>query len=384
MSQGDPNQVPPPLPGTAPPTPSGGGWELHHITDPAHGGMDVAHFSHPTGWQAGSQVVWNQQHTSHPALARSWTVDPTGSTGVEWFPHAGCCWIQPAGFERPGTDKFGLTLLPPMAPLEAMTQFLIPMHRGAPGTFQVLDSSPVPDLAQSLGLTELAGLGATGIRVRIESHVATPDGGRKPVIDEVYAIHYVLRPHQGQVSQQNWGLTGAFTLRADRPRFDELRPVLWQIATSYTSNPAWGLVFQQVAEQLNGVFMAGIEGRQRQLQRDAELQTQLSAYNQQVRDHQSQAVAAGVAHQKVVDEARSYPVGAGSGGGQSAQDAWGDTLLGRSAYQDPNNAEGNYWYDDGSHEYVWTDGQGGFTATDDPNHDPNIGSDRSWTIAERA
>lgn len=358
------------------------GWELHHITDPAHGGMDVAHFTHPAGWQAGSQVVWNPQHTSHPALARSWVVDPGGSEGVEWFPHAGCCWIQPAGFERPGTDKFGLTLLPPMAPMEAMTQFFLPRHRGAPNTWQVLDAAPIADLASTLGLTDLARMGATGVRVRIESQVATPDGGRKAVIDEVYAIHYVLPPHQGQVSQQNWGLTGAFSLRADRDRFDALRPTLWQIATSYTTNAAWGQVFQQVAEQLNGVFVAGIEGRQQQLQRDAELQTQLSAYNQQVRDHQSQAVAASVAHQREVDAARSYPVGAA--GGQSAQDALGDTLLGRTAYVDPNNAEGNYHYDDGTHEYVWTDGQGNFVPTDDPNHDPNIGSDRTWTLAEHA
>ena len=46
--------------------------------------------------------------------------------------------------------------------------------------------------------------------------------------------------------------------------------------------------------------------------------------------------------------------------------------------------EGNYWYDQGNHEYVWTDGQGGFIPTNDANLDPNIGSDRSWRLADRA
>jgi hypothetical protein len=32
---------------------------------------------------------------------------------------------------------------------------------------------------------------------------------------------------------------------------------------------------------------------------------------------------------------------------------------------------------------VWTDGQGGWIPTDDPNLDPNVGSNRTWTLAKK-
>ena len=67
-------------------------------------------------------------------------------------------------------------------------------------------------------------------------------------------------------------------------------------------------------------------------------------------------------------------------GGQSAQDGWGDQLLGRTAWEDPNSQYGNYHYDYGHHEYVWTDNQGNFQGGD-ATFDPNLGSDRTWVPA---
>jgi hypothetical protein len=32
---------------------------------------------------------------------------------------------------------------------------------------------------------------------------------------------------------------------------------------------------------------------------------------------------------------------------------------------------------------VWTDDQGGWQPTNDPNFDPNIGSSKSWTLAKK-
>lgn len=73
-----------------------------------------------------------------------------------------------------------------------------------------------------------------------------------------------------------------------------------------------------------------------------------------------------------------------SASGYTVQDAWADAvLMGRTAYEDPNSQYGNHYYDTGQHAWVWTDGQGNFLPTNDPNLDPNIGSDRSWTLAKK-
>jgi hypothetical protein len=131
--------------------------------------------------------------------------------------------------------------------------------------------------------------------------------------------------------------------------------------------------------------MAGVQARFDELRSQQQFQQQLNAFYQQQRDHQSANVAASVAHQHQVDAARWEPAGVGAGGGgQSASDAWGDELLGRTAYRDPNSATGNYHYDHGHHETMWTDGQGNFVGGD-LSFDPNqLGSDRTWTRAERA
>lgn len=68
----------------------------------------------------------------------------------------------------------------------------------------------------------------------------------------------------------------------------------------------------------------------------------------------------------------------------TAQDAYGDAAFSnRTAYEDPNSQYGNYYYDDGQHQYVWTDGQGEFKSTNDPHYNPNIGSNRNWTQARK-
>jgi len=356
-------------------------WPAHLIADPQHGGIPVAKFLHPPGWDGRSQVVWNMQDTSAPVAVRAVAAGADGRDAFEVLPNEGCYWIQPNyGFEQPGSRKFGLTLLPPMPPVEAMVQFFVPKHRGDPRNYRVVDARPIPDLAAQIGARELASIPTTGVVVRVEAQIDPTT----TIVEELYACHYMFPPQPGQVVQQNWGLARAFALRSDRAHFDELRPALWRAATSIVYHQEWLDLGQRVVQHLNGQFVQVIQAGYDKLRAEAAFEQQFLAYNQQVRDHQSQAVAASVAHQRDVNAARWAPPGVGAAGGQSAQDAWGDQLLGRSAYIDPNSAEGNYWYDQGTHDYVWTDGQGQFIPTDDPNLDPNVGSDRTWTLARRA
>jgi len=358
-------------------------WSSCLIADPLHNGMAVARFLHPPEWRSDSQVVWNMQNTSQPVLTRAFAASPDGRDVVEFLPFEGCCWIQPNYGQPMGSQRFGLTLLPPMNAVDALTQFLIPKHRGDPRNYRVIDARPLGDLATRIGAAELADVAPSGAMVRVEADV-----NGTIVVEEFYACHYVLAPHPGQIVQQNWGLARAFALRSDREHFDDIRPTLWRTATSIVYHREWMSLCERVAQQLNGQFVQAIEAGYDKLRSEAAFEQQFLAYNQQVRDDQSAAVAASVAHQHRVDAARWSAPGVNGGGGQSAQEALGDQLLRGSAYADPNSAEGNYWYDQGNHEYVWTDGQGGFIPTNDanldPNLDPNIGSDRSWRLAERA
>jgi hypothetical protein len=68
----------------------------------------------------------------------------------------------------------------------------------------------------------------------------------------------------------------------------------------------------------------------------------------------------------------------------TAGDAYADAAFSnRTAYEDPNSQYGNYYYYSGTDRYVWTDGQGEFKSSNDPNYNPNIGSSRNWTEAKK-
>jgi hypothetical protein len=344
----------------------------HRIVDAQHQGLVVAAFEHPDAWRARSEVVWNFQNTSHPVTVSAATFDPGGAAAIEFLPTEACFWVEPnMGQVAIGQQQYGLTLLPPAPAVEVMTRWLIPKYRGNRQNGRVAGAQPIPDLAQRLNAVELQGVATEGIVVRVEyaeNSIALEE--------EFYACRYQLPPAQGYVTQTNWGLARVMCVRAERGRLDAARDIFWRTATSFRLNPEWQALFNQIAQQLHGQFQQVIQAGYDKLQGEQQLQAQMSAYYQQQRDQQSANVAWSVERQQQVNADRA--------GGYSAQDAWGDAALSdRTVYEDPNSQAGNYHYEHGHHQWVWTDGQGGWVPTNDPNFDPNVGSSRTWTLAKK-
>jgi hypothetical protein len=344
------------------------------ITDPVHQEMIVAAFEHPPTWRRQSHVVWNFQNTSQPVVIYGATWNPNGVEAFEFLPVEGCYWLEPNyGFQAVGQQRFGLTLLPPMPAAEMMTQWLIPKYRNNRLNLRLVGVQPIPNLAQMLNAVELQNMQTEGVAARVEY---LENGYRFE--EEFYACRYQFPPAYGAVTQHNWGLVRVFCFRTAHGQLDNQRQRFWNIATSLFHNPQWQELFHQITQQLHGQFVGQIQAGYDKLRSEAHFQQQLTAYYQGQRDQQNATIAQGIERQKDANAARSS-------GGYTAQDAWGDgALLNRTAYEDPNSQHGNYHYDYGHHDWVWTDGQGNFVPTNDPNYDPNLGSDRSWTLAKKA
>jgi hypothetical protein len=169
-----------------------------------------------------------------------------------------------------------------------------------------------------------------------------------------------------------------FAFRTFQGQLDAMRQTFWEIASSLFYNPQWQELFNQVAQQLHGQFIGQIQGGYDKLRAEANFQQQLTAYYQATRDRQNASVAHSIAQQQAQNALRTSS-------SYSAQEALGDAaLLNRTAYHDPNSQQGNYHYDYGNHDWVWTDGQGNFFYTNNPNEDPNLGSNRTWSLAKKA
>ena len=229
----------------------------------------------------------------------------------------------------------------------------------------------MPNLPQILGDPDLQRLPSESVVVRFEYQ----ENGR--AFEEEFCGIKTQNQAQGGTSVQiNWGFARLFSFRAEKGKLDAQRNLFWQIARSVQNNPQWQQLFNQTVQQLNGQFNQHIQGVYAKLQGEAQYQQQLTSYYQQQRDQQNANINWGIERQNQINAERSHT-------GYSAQDAWGDALMNRTAYQDPQSAEGNYHYVEGNPQYVWTDGQDRWEASDDPLYDPNIGSNRNWTLAKK-
>lgn len=345
----------------------------HRISDSNNQGATVAVFKYPDGWQAQSQVIWNYQATSNPVQVYAATFNPKGQESLEFFPTESFYWLQPNyGFNTIGQQQRGLTFFPPVSAEEVMTRWLIPKYRSQTQNLRIVAVQPINNLAQTLRAFELQNVATQGVMAKIQY---SEQG--QVFEEEFYACRYEFPPTYGQSTQQNWGMARVFSFRARLGQLEQIKQTFWHIATSIYYNPQWQEFLHQVCARLNGQHQAHIQAGYDKLRSEQQFQQQLLGYYQSQRDQQNASVARSIDQQNKINGQRSNS-------NYTAQDARGDALMGRTAYEDPNSAHGNYHYDHGHHEVVWTDGQGNYIPTNDVNYDPNINSNQTWYRAQKA
>ena len=163
----------------------------------------------------------------------------------------------------------------------------------------------------------------------------------------------------------NWGLARVFCFRAAQDTLDAKGPMFWRIACSLRQNPQWAQLFAQVANGGNNQHRQFVAGEMERMAQERQFQQQFSQYSNWSANLQQQTFN----ERWASDERR--------------QAGMGEILGGYTNYQDPNSVYGNVHQDYSNSRYVWTDGQGNWQESEDPNFDPNIGADRYWYRAQR-
>ena len=120
----------------------------------------------------------------------------------------------------------------------------------------------------------------------------------------------------------------------------------------------------------------------------------INTYYNEVLPSQQAAVQRNIAHNAQLNAQRTAQVNASieqtrqqiherSQSHYTPQDAFGDALMGRTAFHDPNSTEGNYHYEQGNPLYTYVNERGEFYSTNDAMDDPNIGSSWNWVPAQQ-
>lgn len=340
----------------------------YRIVDERHRGLVVSIFAHPSEWKAGSKVVWNMEATNLPALVYAITFNPEGVESFEFLPTQAYFWGEiDYGIVPIGQSRHGLMRMPPRSGPEALVQLVIPQFRGDRQNLRVLGVHPVANLWQATN-DPPPQQQAEGVVARVEYE----EHGRA-IEEEFYGVCTWIPVSGGML---NWGFGRLFCFRAERGQLDHLRETFWQIAGSLQPNPQWAQLYEQITQQLMYGVMVREQGKVDEIFRYSEMGRRNIIENDRLIVERSAAVADSVAQQQEINHQQSqYPY--------TQQDALNDAITGRTAFNDPNSAVGNYHYVEGNPLYTWTDGQGGWHSTNDPMDNPNHHKNGNWTLAQQ-
>lgn len=339
----------------------------HRVVDQQHQGVVVSTFAHPSEWRAQSQVVWNTQHTSMPVTVSAVTFNPNGVESFEFLPMQIFFWLEnDFGTVPIGQYAHGLVRMPPRPAPDALANLVIPHFRGNRQNFRVTSVQPVPNLWEVFN--DPPPVQGEGLMARVEYE----ERGRA-IEEEFYGVF-----SWSQSMQLNWGFKRLICFRAERGQLDAMRETFWRIAGSLQPNPQWMQLYDQVVQQITAGFNAHIGSIYQKLRMENEIGRQNIAYNEHLNNQRNASVNASIERQRQLNQERSQQPHS-----YTRQEAFGDTLLNRTAFHDPNSAEGNYHYEQGNPGYTYTDGRGNWYSTDDPYDDPNGRLDGHWVPAEQ-
>lgn len=349
----------------------------YRIVDNYHHGMTITTLEIPQTWQAQSQVNWNYQHLSFPVTAWATIYNPNGLEAIETFPVDAFCWVEPDyGLYRQGQNNLGQIYMRPMSAQDTMMNWVLPKYRGNRLNLRVVGIKPMAELPQIINFN-LANAQIESIAVKIE--YAEND---KIIEEEIYGVKTAQQPPPvygagGMMVQTNWGFARLFSFRAEKGRIDENRALFWRIVKSAKSNPQWEQMYAQILQQMQIQFNQYIQAGYDQINAATQMSRQISAQNdawlnQQTQKRESDGQA-WEHNRRQENEAW---------GKYTNNDAFGDMMMGRETYADPDSNLGEAQID-GYHDYVWTNKQEEYIPTDDPNFDPNIGSNQDWVLLKK-
>lgn len=352
----------------------------YQIIDQQHG-IVAGIFAHPNSWQAGSNVLWNYQNSNSPVSLNAWAINPQKFEMFAFLPTQSFSWTEPeTGMYFRGQNVGGLINLPPMSPEDAVKHCLIPAYCGNRENFKLvgikvepLNRPPDPRF-QSVVYHQ--------ILVRVEY---TENG--LPVEEEFQCVQQVAQfpPMQGffgAMQMTGWALTEICSFRTEKGGLATSYETFLQIKSSLQISEYWKQSIQQVAQQLlQGAKQQGdaiINQGWANLNANQQRMNETAARNQNYINQQQARIDA-----MPTTPPPSMDYNSTSNQSEySSSDAFVDAMREEnSIYNSENTANEKVSIHGGDH--IWKNERGDVQTTNNPNYDPNIGSNWNWVQAQK-
>lgn len=321
-------------------------------SDPQGTGMDVFRMLLPEGWATQGGCRWLMDNPGMPATISFQAWNPKGLEGFEIFPNINLFWNPSAGLFQPaGSRHFGAEVRKPVGIKDAFRSFVLPRYRSQVSNLQVITEQPLPELPR-LAKSEapLVGGSAEGGKVRIRY-----TWQNRQIEEEIYGVVEVFRAPIasmfGSVEISIWYIDYLFSFRADAGRLDATADLFSVMITSFQTNPQWYAAFKTIAQSL----------AQQQIQRIrniGEIGRTLAQSSSQMRE---QNLRDWYSRQDTYD--------------RLATD-WSRAIRDVDGFFDPHRQEVVEL--PSGYGHAWANNLGEYILTEDPNFNPNEGSNLHW------
>lgn len=325
-------------------------------------GVEAFRMLIPADWRFEGGVHWLMNNPGMPAVIACRAYNPQGVEAFEIFPNISCYWTNNPMVTMMfpmGSLYFGNEVRPPMPALQALQQLVVPRYRGKMPGLQIVQQEHLPDLPKALRANAPPTPGpipqADGARLRLRYR---QDG--QEVDEDLFGVVELTRVAMpmlfGAQEHIYWMANYLFSFRAKADSLDRLADQFQAIVRSFRLNPQWYGRYLQVSQFL-------IQNQIQQIQHIGQLSRIISQTSDQISDmimdsyYQRQATMDRLAEQ------------------------FSQAIRGVNEYYNP--------FEDrpvelpGGYNYAWANALGEYILTDDPNFNPNLGSNLTWQQMEQ-
>jgi hypothetical protein len=320
-------------------------------------GSEAFSFLMPADWKFSGGLIWLTDNPGMPATAAFTVSNPKGSEAFEVFSNQPFFWSTDPGslvLHPVGSKHFGNEVHPILSAGQAMRQIVLPRYRSGVGNLHIIKEEPVPELARvvSAASQQQPGLSMDfdASKVRIEYSLAG-----KAMEEEIYAVvetyTYPVQSWGSYVYNTNWTVSYIFSYKAEKGKLDAAAKIFETITYSFQINKYWYNKYVQLVEFL-------IRNQIQRINNIGEFSRRLAQISNEMREdnlkswYNRQAV-----NDRIAKDFSQY-------------------IRGVDEYYDPfeeRPVELPSGYDN-----AWTNANGEYIISDNPNYNPNIGSNLNW------
>jgi len=311
----------------------------------------------PSDWQFQGTVVWNLDNTLMPAAAKIKAWNPNGNEEFDIFPNQAYFWTDNPLVQQtnpPGSTYFGASVSEELGPLEALKEVVLPTFRGDVENLNVVSEQLLPSMDQlfKTGTDPVSGISysASSGKIRVEYTLNGID-----MEEEMYcviqSIKIPLQSIYGTTTSNNWYMSYLASFRAEKGQLDSQSKVFQTIAYSCSIDKNWLNKYNQLVAYL-------IQNQIKQIQTAGELSNILAQTSDQISQEnlqdweQRQSV-----NDKLVTD-------------------FSNQILEIQPYNNP--IDGTTVDLPAGYNNAWVNSNGEYILADNPNFNPNIGSNLNW------